>query len=572
MWISLSAEETTDNLLDNTTFDENTNGWTLSDSNVKRDANSYSDAGNSPTIRFKGQTSTISQMVDLTGVEAGKEIKSYTISYNGYGCGNSPGGWCNDGADDTITTNITFTDGTTTEISSHAISVPYEDGWTHHTFTKSVNDTFLTGDVAINFELSGVDTGNSNFWLGPITDNYELMVTYQDYVAPIVEPVVIEPIIEVVIVEPIIEQVVVVEPIIEQIIEPVAIIEEIAVIEETMIGGLELSTEVTLDLIQEIRIEIPQVEIIEMPPDMPDLASIGSIDTIEIEMPEMNMDMPEQVDTMSIDMPEMIEMPPVIQEIKIEMPVDIPDMIEVEPIQEIQEIVVDEPPQMEVRQEMPEMPEMVEPETTQPEMVETKDERRKIEPETESKIETVEAGSSDESSDIREPEPEEGERETKESTADTNKGDEPKETTTVATGKSSGSSEEKSSGGSKQSKAKPKSETKTNVQANRPTDTAKKNNRRPKATLQVSTTKPKAIEQPPLPITYLQIIQDSITIVETISLRQEQIYGGEQEYNLNTSSITIAGLDNNSSRRWNNLQNERKRFKAPKYSRRSKED
>ena len=195
MWINLSAEETTDNLLTNNTFNENTNGWTLSDSNVRRDSNSYSDAGNSPTVRFKGQTSTISQLVNLTGIEQGKEIKSYTIKYNGYGCGNTPNGWCTAGGDDTIVTNITFTDGTTTEISSHTIAVPYEDGWTHHTFTKSINDTFLTDNVAINFELSGVDTGNSNSWLGPITDNYELMVTYQDYVATVVEPIVVEPIV-----------------------------------------------------------------------------------------------------------------------------------------------------------------------------------------------------------------------------------------------------------------------------------------------------------------------------------------------------------------------------------------
>ncbi len=59
----------------------------------------------------------------------------------------------------------------------------------------------------------------------------------------------------------------------------------------------------------------------------------------------------------------------------------------------------------------------------------------------------------------------------------------------------------------------------------------------------------------------------NVTDQFTISLRQEQIYGGEQEYNLNISSITIAGLDNNTSRRWSNLQNERKRFKAPKYVR-----
>ena len=463
MLTSLSAEETTtDNLLTNNTFDENTDGWTLSDTDVKRDANSYSDAGNSPTVRFNGQTSTISQLVSLTGIEQGKEIKSYTLKYNGYGCGNTATGWCTAGGDDTIVTNITFTDGTTTEISSHTIAVPYEDAWTHHTFTKSINDTFLTGEVAINFELSGVDTGNSTHWLGPITDNYEFLLTYDDYIAPVVEPVVVEP-----------------------------IIEEIVVIEETMIGGLELSTEVTLDLIQEIRVEIPQMEI-----DIPEVQPVAVID---ISMPDISIDIPTQI----------------------EMPVDITDMIEVEPIQEIQEIQVQDTPQQ------------------QPEMVETTDERREIEPEAENKIETVEAETNDGASDIRETEGEEGERETKESTADN---------------------------------SETKSETKDDVQVDRPTSTAKKNTSRPKATLEVSTAKPQVIEQLPLPIAYLQIITDSISMVDTISLRQEQIYGGEQEYNLNTSSITIAGLDNNSSRRWDNLQNERKRFKAPKYSRRSKKD
>ena len=463
MLTSLSAEETTtDNLLTNNTFDENTDGWTLSDTDVKRDANSYSDAGNSPTVRFNGQTSTISQLVSLTGIEQGKEIKSYTLKYNGYGCGNTATGWCTAGGDDTIVTNITFTDGTTTEISSHTIAVPYEDAWTHHTFTKSINDTFLTGEVAINFELSGVDTGNSTHWLGPITDNYEFLLTYDDYIAPVVEPVVVEP-----------------------------IIEEIVVIEETMIGGLELSTEVTLDLIQEIRVEIPQMEI-----DIPEVQPVAVID---ISMPDISIDIPTQI----------------------EMPVDIPDMIEVEHIQEIQEIQVQDTPQQ------------------QPEMVETTDERREIEPEAENKIETVEAETNDGASDIRETEGEEGERETKESTADN---------------------------------SETKSETKDDVQVDRPTSTAKKNTSRPKATLEVSTAKPQVIEQLPLPIAYLQIITDSISMVDTISLRQEQIYGGEQEYNLNTSSITIAGLDNNSSRRWDNLQNERKRFKAPKYSRRSKKD
>jgi len=293
-----------------------------------------------------------------------------------------------------------------------------------------------------------------------------------------------------------------------------------------MIGGLELSTEITLDLIQDVP-TLPSISgtVAEIP-------EIQPVAVIDITMPEINIEMPTTI----------------------EIPVDMSSTIEVEPIQEIQEIQVQEAPQQ------------------QPEMVETTDERREIEPETESKIETVEAGSNNEGSDIREPESEEGERETKESTGDTNQRDEPEETTTVATGKSNERSTAKNNGGTKESKTKSQFKTKDNVQADRPTDTSKKTTSRPKATLEVSTTKPQSIEQPPLPIAYLQILQDSITIVETISLRQEQIYGGEQEYNLNTSSITIAGLDNNSSRRWDNLQNERKRFKAPKYSRRSKED
>ena len=479
MLTNLSADETTtDNLLTNNTFDENTNGWTLSDSNVKRDANSYSDAGNSPTIRFKGQTSTISQLVDLTGIEQGKEIKSYTLKYNGYGCGNTATGWCTAGGDDTIVTNITFTDGTTTEISSHTIAVPYEDAWTHHTFTKSINDTFLTGEVAIGFELSGIDTGNSNSWLGPITDNYEFAITYEPYIVPVV----VEPI---AVIEPeIIKQ--------EEIIKPIEVIKP----EENMIGGLDLSTEITLDLIQDVP-TLPSIG-----GTVADIPKIEPVVVIDMNIPEINIDIP----------------------VTTEIPVDISNTIKVEPIQEIQEIVVEEPPQ-------------------QPEMVETTDERREIKPEAENKIEVAET-KTDEGSNIRdtstESKPEEkGERKTEESTADN---------------------------------SETKSKTKDDVQVGRPTNTAKKNTSRPKAKINISTTKPQTIEQLPLPIAYLQIIQDSITIVETISLRQEQIYGGQQEYNLNTSSITVASLDNNTSRRWHNLQNERKRFKAPKYSRRSKED
>ena len=475
MLTNLSAEETTDNLLTNNTFNENTNDWTLSDSNVKRDGNSYSDAGNSPTIRFKGQTSTISQLVDLTGVEQGKEIKSYTIKYNGYGCGNTATGWCTAGGDDTIVTNITFTDGTTTEISSHTIAVPYEDAWTHHTFTKSINDTFLTGEVAIGFELSGIDTGNSNSWLGPITDNYEFSLTYDDYVAPVVEPIVIEP-----------------------VIEPLVVIKPVVVV-EPMIGGIELSTEITLDLIQDVP-TLPSIG--GTVADIPDIQPVVAIDSISpIEMVEL----PVIMDT------------PSIQEIKIEMPVEI---AEVEPIQEIQEITIEEPLEVTVEIETEEIQIEIETETEEVASVEVQ--------------ENEGSNVSNESVKVKEIKNEQAKSETKESSKEK-------------------SSKEK---GKQTNKSIAKSETKSTTTKSKSTNKTRTAVGKAPATPQIT-----------LPIEYLQVIQDTIIMTETIDLSQEMIYGGQQEYNLNTSGITVVSLDNNSSSRWSNLQNERKRFKAPVYPR-----
>ena len=463
---TIEAAETTDNLLTNSDFEDGTAGWILSGDGVRIDG-PYSDAGDSKIIRFRGQGSTISQLVNLTAVEEGKEILSYTISYHGYGCGNDANGHCTQENHDKIITNISFTDGSNTEVSSHTTSVIYEDGFTHHTFTKSVNDTFLTGEVAINFELTGKDSHTGNNWLAPITDNYEFAITYQDYV-------------------------------IQQAVE------------ETMVGGLDLSTEVTLDLIKDMQpMDMQHMEMVEMPMDIQPMEMIE----MPINMPEPKMDMPDMMDVP-------MDMPPPIQEIRVEMPMDMGNNhVEVEPIQEIQEIRVKESPQQ------------------QPEMVETTDDRQEIKEEIAS---SKQAGKNVGSNIREEGDTEEREGKTEESTGESSKGDE--ET-------------------SKQVKVDTKAEVPSKPNASET---------KVKATLPVNTVKPQTIEQLPLPIAYLQIINDSISMVETVSLRQEQIYGGEQEYNLNTSSITIAGLDNNSSSRWSNLQNERKRFKAPKYVRRNK--
>jgi len=458
------AETTTGNLLTNSDFEDNIVGWTLSDKGVKIDG-PYSDAGNSKIIRFKGQDSTISQLVNLTAVEEGKEILSYTISYHGYGCGNDANGHCTQENHDKIITNISFTDGSNTEVSSHSTSVIYEDGFTHHTFTKSINDTFLTGMVAINFELTGQDSHTGNNWLAPITDNYEFAITYQDYVQ-------------------------------QQVQEIVA--QEIVVI-ETMIGGLDLDTSVTLDLITDIQV-MPEMEMIEMPME------------INMDMPEMeiNVEMPENsvTDNMQVqEMPDIIDISQT-REIRIEMPSDLPEIAEVQPIEEIKEINVEGPsepePEIEVVEAEPEPEPEAEPEP-----------ETKTEPKTKTKIAANESGDLSDG----------GENE---SDNKTGKSDDKKEK----------SSKEKSN--SKKTSAKKETvEEKTTVKSTKqPVDKTAKSDVRTEPLGEVSITN----------MVLLQIIPETIIIEETVSLTQEAIY--EQDINAFTSSATYDSLISSSSSRW----------------------
>ena len=458
------AETTTGNLLTNSDFEDNIVGWTLSDKGVKIDG-PYSDAGNSKIIRFKGQDSTISQLVNLTAVEEGKEILSYTISYHGYGCGNDANGHCTQENHDKIITNISFTDGSNTEVSSHSTSVIYEDGFTHHTFTKSINDTFLTGMVAINFELTGQDSHTGNNWLAPITDNYEFAITYQDYVQ-------------------------------QQVQEIVA--QEIVVI-ETMVGGLDLDTSVTLDLITDIQV-MPEMEMIEMPME------------INMDMPEMeiNVEMPENsvTDNMQVqEMPDIIDISQT-REIRIEMPSDLPEIAEVQPIEEIKEINVEGPsepePEIEVVEAEPEPEPEAEPEP-----------ETKTEPKTKTKIAANESGDLSDG----------GENE---SDNKTGKSDDKKEK----------SSKEKSN--SKKTSAKKETvEEKTTVKSTKqPVDKTAKSDVRTEPLGEVSITN----------MVLLQIIPETIIIEETVSLTQEAIY--EQDINAFTSSATYDSLISSSSSRW----------------------
>jgi hypothetical protein len=477
------AETTTDNLLNNPNFTTDTSGWELSDNNqdkVKRDPATYSGSA-SKSVRFRYQGGNISQDVDISGVSENHLIKEINMNFDSIGCGNTGSQWCNAGADDTVVSTITLSTEFTSEVLSETTAVPYEDGWESYSFTKDVIGDFNTDDASLNLTITGNDTGNSSNWYGPIIDNLSLSLTIEEYVAPVVvEPIVVQPIIEPLVVEPIVVEPIVVEPIVEPIIEPIVIIEE------TLIEGLTLDTEIVNDVIlQPVAIEIPTL------PDLPDLPEVSEI-TPEVPEISMNIEVPE----ISVDIPE--------------IPVEIP---EIEVVEEIQEIEVSEPVVEEIAEVELETPE----ELKEPNMEEdVKESQNETEQTAESE---VEGNENSELSDSSEAEV---------------KSDESK---VVKKSKS------------KDSKDKKKNDAKEQTAKNTPNKTTKTN--KPKVVAKVKKPATNADKLGQINITtmvYLQVIPQTITIQETVSLTQENIY--EQDIGALASSDAYDSLIGSASSRW----------------------
>lgn len=406
------AETTSDNLLTNKDFDSGLDSWTVEDSTkIMLDTNCYSESGLCQSVRWSSDLGkTISQTI--TELDDNYIIKNVYVSFTALGCNNTAaGGWCTQDGYDKVQITINLSDGTNQENLYLEQSLDYNDGTLDYALTTSTLDTWLTQDTAINFAITGIDTGNWDGWFGPIVDNINLQLGLEEYVPVVAEPSVVEPI----------------------VVEPV-IVEEIKIEQPTMVEGLDLKTEVTLDIINDVDI--------------------------------------------------------------------------INPLPEIEEIQIES--------------------TTEPEQpIEL------VSPETQGEIETSKNGTSN----IR---------------GESNGKEENKEISS----KEKDSKEENTD--SKNSTANNTAEAKTNDAKSTSKDNTSENQ-----TTQID----KEINTNSLPFEYLQMIQESITIQENVSLTQEQIYGREQEYNLNTSGITVVSLDNNSSSRWRSLQDERKRFKAPSYPR-----
>jgi len=448
------ADTTTDNLLNNPNFTTDTSGWELSDNNqnkVKRDPMTYSGSA-SKSVRFRYQGGNISQDVDISGVSENHLIKEINMNFDSIGCGNTGSQWCTAGADDTVVSTITLSTESTAEVLSETIAVPYEDGWESYSFTKDVTGDFNTDDTSLNLTITGNDTGNSGNWWGPIIDNLSLSLTIEEYVAPVVvEPIVVEPIVE-------------------------AVIEPIVVIEETLIEGLSLDTEIVNDVIlQPVAIEVPTL------PDLPDLPEVSEISpevpeiSVNIEVPEISVD---------IDIPE----------ISIEVP-------EIEVVEEIQEIeVVNEPV---VEEDM-------------------KESQNESEQTAEAEVET------DVDSELSE--------------SDASENTDSESTATAKNDKSDSKDNKKEKKSKKQVKKQVVKKSTDNKSV------AKVDKKSVKKTNKPSSNASSLGEIDITTMVYLQVIPQTITIQETVSLTQEMIY--EQDIGALASSAAYDNLIGGASRRW----------------------
>jgi hypothetical protein len=261
------TETTTDNLLTNKDFDSELDSWTIEDSDyIKYDGSCYSSTGLCQSVRWSSNLGkTISQTIN--NLDDNYIIKNVYVSFTALGCNNTAaGGWCTQDAYDKVQVTINLSDGTNQENVYLEQELDYNDGTLDYALSTSTLDTWLTQDTSINFAMTGIDTGNWDGQFGPIVDNINLQLGIEEYVPVVAQPTVIEP--------------VVVEPIIE---EPI-VVEEIKVEEQKMVEGLDLNTEVTLDIINDIDVVNPLPEIQEIKIEEPEQLTMASPEeTPEIE-------------------------------------------------------------------------------------------------------------------------------------------------------------------------------------------------------------------------------------------------------------------------------------------------
>ena len=344
----VKAEETT-NLLNNGSFDNQTEGWEL-DGTASYDGNNYGDINKS--VRFSGiEGGSVTQDISLGNINTEqKYIDKVNGSIVSIGCNNEGSNWCTTTGTasnlDPVNTTITITDDTQSEVLTHNITSDYNDGVITSTFTLDVNKDFNVDNTNISINVYGHDTGDKVGKFGSIIDDLSLTLTLVDLVVaqPIEVPDIVQIEAPIAIIVPEVIQPVVIEPIaIEPVVIVPVVVEPIAIGVETIeIGSLDAASIVNTISSGVIDIKTPQEDIQVATLTSP-ISVISNIRTEQMNMEiadvGVNNEMPTLIDT-GADVPVENDIPdmPVIEMPEIEMLTDLPEIndIEIESVNELE--------------------------------------------------------------------------------------------------------------------------------------------------------------------------------------------------------------------------------------------
>jgi hypothetical protein len=352
----------TSNLLNNGSFDNQTEGWEL-EGNVDYDGNNYGDLNKS--VRFSGSDGgSITQSIVLDSVaEENKEVDSISGSLISIGCNNEGSSWCTTTGTafnlDPVNITMTLSDGTNSEVLTHNFTSDYNDGVITTNYSVDVTNTFETTNTSLTVNFAGADTGNKAGQFGTIIDNLSLSLTLSDVIIP-PEP-------EIVDISPVVAPEVIVNPVVDDIVaNPVdiqPIVVEPVVIETVQIGSLDATS-----IVNTISSGIIDIN----PPEDMQIANLSSQISVisDIRAEQMNMEiadvginneMPTNIDA-GADIPvdnNMSEMDmPTIEMPDIQMPDNLPEINEIQ-IESVNEIKNEPETLQEIREELPTEPEEI---------------------------------------------------------------------------------------------------------------------------------------------------------------------------------------------------------------------
>ena len=330
----------TSNLLNNGSFDNQTEGWEL-DGTANYDGNNYGEINKS--VRFSGADGgSISQTIHLGNIDSEKKyVDKVHGSIVSIGCNNEGDLWCTTLGTannlDPVNTTITFSTKTQSEVIIKNFTSDYNDGTITSTFTIDLDKDFHINETFVDVNVFGADTGNKAGQFGSIIDDLSLTLTLADVV--VAQPI---EVIEITPIETPVAIVIVPEVIIGGLDENSIVdtlssgIIDINPPEDMQIANLTSSISVISDITTE-QINMDMADVGHQN-EMPVLVDVGADVPVDNDMPEM--DMPD------MNMPE-IEMP------DIQMPDSLPEIndIQIESVNEIQ----NEPETLqEIREEIPE--------------------------------------------------------------------------------------------------------------------------------------------------------------------------------------------------------------------------